>query len=34
MNFFDIFLTVCAPIFIVVGVGWVLDRKFRLHLES
>lgn len=30
----DIFLNVCAPIFIVVGLGWVLDRKFRLHLES
>jgi predicted permease len=34
MFLFDTFLTVCAPIFIVVGVGWVLDRKFRLHLES
>jgi len=32
--FFEIFLNVCAPIFIVVGVGWVMDRKFRLHLES
>lgn len=32
--FLDLFLNVCAPIFIVVGLGWVLDRKFRLHLES
>ncbi len=32
--FFDIFLNVCAPIFIVVGLGWLLDRKFRIHLES
>lgn len=31
---FEIFLNVCAPIFLVVGSGWVLDRKFRLHLES
>jgi predicted permease len=31
---FQIFLDVCAPIFVVVGLGWVLDRKFRLHLES
>jgi len=30
----DIFLTVCAPIFCVVGLGWLLDRKFSLHLES
>ncbi len=34
MSFFDIFLNVCAPIFFVVGLGWLLDRKFRLHLES
>ncbi len=34
MHFFDIFLDVCAPIFLVVGLGWLLDRKFRLHLES
>ena len=32
--FIDIFLNVCAPIFCVVGLGWLLDRKFRLHLES
>ena len=31
---FDIFLTVCAPIFLVVGLGWFLDKKFRLHLET
>lgn len=34
MSFFDIFLNVCAPIFFVVGLGWLLDRKFHLHLES
>ena len=33
-SFFDIFLEVCAPIFFVVGLGWLLDRKFRLHLET
>jgi hypothetical protein len=32
--FFDLFLNVCAPIFFVVGLGWLLDRKFRLHLET
>ncbi|MEZ0388078.1 MAG: AEC family transporter [Verrucomicrobium sp.] len=32
--FFDLFLNVCAPLFFVVGLGWLLDRKFRLHLET
>lgn len=32
--FFQLFLNVCAPIFLIVGLGWLLDRKFRLHLES
>ena len=32
--FFQIFLNVCAPIFLIVGTGWLLDRKFKLHLES
>jgi malate permease and related proteins len=32
--FFQIFLNVCAPIFLIVGCGWLLDRKFKLHLES
>lgn len=32
--FLDLFLNVCAPIFVVVGLGWLLDRKFRLHLQS
>ena len=32
--FFQLFLNVCAPIFLIVGAGWLLDRKFRLHLES
>lgn len=32
--FFQLFLNVCAPIFLIVGLGWLLDRKFHLHLES
>lgn len=32
--FLDLFLNVCAPIFLIVGAGWLLDRKFKLHLES
>jgi predicted permease len=32
--FFSLFLNVCAPIFMIVAGGWLLDRKFRLHLES
>ncbi len=33
-QFIHIFAEVCLPIFISVGLGWMLDRKFRLHLES
>lgn len=29
-----IFADVCLPIFIAVGAGWLMDRRFRLHLES
>lgn len=32
--FFQLFLNVCAPIFLIVGTGWLLDRKFHLHLET
>ncbi len=32
--FFQLFLNVCAPIFLIVGLGWLLDRRFNLHLES
>jgi predicted permease len=32
--FFKLFLNVCAPIFLIVGTGWLLDRKFKLHLET
>ncbi len=32
--FFHLFLNVCAPIFLIVAMGWLLDRKFHLHLES
>ena len=30
----DIFLQVCLPLVIVAGLGFVMDRKFRLNLES
>ncbi len=33
-QFLQIFANVCLPIGISVGLGWMLDRKFRLHLES
>ncbi|MEI6536743.1 MAG: AEC family transporter [Verrucomicrobiaceae bacterium] len=33
-QFIHIFADVCLPIFISVGLGWMLDRRFRLHLES
>ncbi len=32
--FFSLFLNVCAPIFLIVALGWVMDRKFGIHLES
>lgn len=32
--FFRILLDVCAPIFLIVGAGWLMDRKFKLHLET
>lgn len=32
--FFQILLNVCAPIFLIVATGWLLDRKFRLSLET
>jgi predicted permease len=34
MFLLELFINVCAPIFVVVGLGWILDRKFRLHLET
>lgn len=30
----QIIVEVCAPLFAIVGLGWVLDRRFTLHLES
>src|SRR5690349_5049912 len=33
-SFLQIFIDVCLPIFVSVGLGWALDRRFRLHLES
>lgn len=32
--FFQILLDVCVPIFGIVGAGWLMDRKFKLHLET
>lgn len=32
--FFRILLDVCVPIFGIVGAGWLMDRKFKLHLET
>jgi len=29
-----LFVEVCLPIFLCVGAGWGLDRRFRLHLET
>ncbi len=30
----SIFLQVCLPLVVVVGLGFFMDRKFKLHLES
>ena len=30
----EIFVQVCLPIVLVVGAGWIMDRKFSLQLES
>lgn len=32
--FFQIVTDVCLPIFAVVGIGWLLDRRFTLSLET
>ena len=32
--FFRVFLEVCLPIFILLGWGWVLDRRFHLDLKT
>lgn len=32
--FFRILLDVCVPIFGIVAAGWLMDRKFKLHLET
>jgi predicted permease len=32
--FFRVFLDICLPIFVLVGWGWVLDRRFRLDLKT
>ncbi len=31
---FDIFRNVCLPVAVLFGVGWLLDRKFRLDLDT
>ena len=33
-QFFHLFTDICLPIFVAIGLGWALDRRFRLHLES
>lgn len=33
-NFIQIFTDVCMPVFVSAGLGWLLDRRFRLHLET
>ncbi|MCB1096566.1 MAG: AEC family transporter [Verrucomicrobiae bacterium] len=30
----QIFVTICLPLFILMGVGWLLDRKFTLDLST
>jgi malate permease and related proteins len=30
----NLFVQVCLPIFLTVGIGWLLDRKFKLSLET
>lgn len=30
--FLNVFTQICLPIFIMIGVGWCMDRKFRLDL--
>lgn len=32
--FFQILIDVCLPLFAVVGVGWFMDRRFGLNLET
>ena len=32
--FLQIVTEVCLPLFLVVGFGWVMDRKFALNLET
>ncbi len=32
--FFQILVDVCLPLFAVVGIGWLLDRRFGLNLET
>ncbi|HIG28942.1 MAG TPA: AEC family transporter [Verrucomicrobiales bacterium] len=28
------FRDICLPIILLIGIGWVMDRKFKLHLDS
>ncbi len=34
ISFCRLFVEVCLPIFVCVGAGWGLDRRFRFHLET
>ena len=29
-----VFTQICLPAFVLIGLGWLLDRRFRLHLDS
>lgn len=31
---FTLFRDICLPIFLIIGAGWLFDRKFRLDLDS
>lgn len=33
-QFLQIFIEVCLPVFVIVGLGWLLDRRFGLHLQT
>ncbi len=31
---FPLFRDICLPIFLIIGAGWLFDRKFRIDLDS
>lgn len=32
--FFSVFVQICLPIFVLMGLGWLLDRRFGLELKT